>query len=184
MHPIIISPPAAQPVLLMDAKTHLRIDHQDDDAFISSLIEAATRQAEDYTGLALIERTLRQFEDGNAKSIQLYAWPFREIVEVVCYDAEGNPNTLGTEEYFLHRSDLPVLELSIANHKASNGVEIDYKTGFGQTGVDVPANINRAILMLIAHWYEFRGTVTNETRAGFMPDGWSALLAPVRRVKL
>ena len=184
MHPIIITPPAAQPVSLVDSKMHLRIDHDEEDILINSLIDAATNHVEDHTGLMLIERTVRQFEDGNSPSVKLKGWPFIEIVEVTHYDKQGNSQVLTASDYLLHRGDPPILEFSSGLIHECNGIEIDYKVGFGETGVDVPSNIIRAILLLIGHWYEFRGSITDDTRGGFIPDGWSTLLQPARRVKL
>ncbi len=39
-----------------------------------------------------------------------------------------------------------------------NGVEIDFSAGYGEAGTDVPDLAQRAMLMLVAHWFEFRAS--------------------------
>ena len=56
--------------------------------------------------------------------------------------------------------------------------------GYGDRGPDVPDAFRRAILMLAAHWHEFRGAVAPDDQPVSMPPGFAALLAPFRRLAL
>lgn len=51
MTPILVTPPALQPVTLDEAKLHCRIDHADDDILISAYIAAATGHLDGWTGI-------------------------------------------------------------------------------------------------------------------------------------
>ena len=51
----LVSPPAAEPVTLAEAKSHLKLDTSDEDTLIASLITAARARAEWHTGRALVE---------------------------------------------------------------------------------------------------------------------------------
>jgi hypothetical protein len=51
--------PAAEPLSLDDAKAYLRVDHGDDDTFISSLIVTSRLQVETALDLALIQQSWR-----------------------------------------------------------------------------------------------------------------------------
>ncbi len=53
----LISGPAVEPVSLLEAKTHLRVDIPDDDALISALITAARHYAETLTRRAFIAQS-------------------------------------------------------------------------------------------------------------------------------
>ena len=50
----LVTPPTGEPVSLAEAKLHLRVDVDDDDALIGSIISAARQAAETLTGRQLI----------------------------------------------------------------------------------------------------------------------------------
>ncbi len=59
MSAILLAGPAAEPLLLPEAKAFLRIVHDDDDALIAALIAAARGQIEALTRRALLSQTWR-----------------------------------------------------------------------------------------------------------------------------
>ncbi len=185
----ILTPPEANPVSLPQIKRHLRIDHAEDDEYLIEIAEAATLHVEALIGQSLITRTVRQFVDTvpASRSIPLEAWPINNVQEVRGYDLEGNPNLISADHYMLDNRMDPaalVLNTNVNFNAFSNGLEIDLVIGYGETGVDIPSNITRAILVLIAHWYEFRGTLPAGDETALIPDGLNVLLAPVRKVHL
>ncbi len=90
------------------------------------------------------------------------------------------------DAYRLDRSDPVSLELSPdwPASAAQNGLEIDLVVGFGDLGVDVPDTLKRAILLLVAHWYEFRGAVPPSQQPVSLPPGFDRLVAAYRGVRL
>jgi uncharacterized phiE125 gp8 family phage protein len=50
----LVTAPAGEPITLLEAKQHLRVDVDDDDALIGSLITAARQAAETLTGRQLM----------------------------------------------------------------------------------------------------------------------------------
>lgn len=184
-----LSPPHGLPVTMTQIKEHLRIDHDNDDDYLSELAQAATTYVEAYLSQNLINRTVRQYEDGfsDTRSVRLMALPFREVVSVTVYDENGMPQELNSEAYTVRRNahiNEVIFAKSVEFSATQNGIEIDYISGFGESGPDVPSNIIRALLVLIAHWYEFRGMVSAGDETAIIPKGIQTLLAPMRQVNL
>ncbi len=181
--------PKAMPVTLPQIKRHLRLDHDQDDEYLVELTQAATLHVEATIGHFLINRTVRQYIDTMpaSRSIFLEAWPVKHITEARGFDVNGDINIFNTENYRLdNRMDPPalIINTNISFNAFSNGIEIDMVVGYGDTGFDVPSNITRAILVLIAHWYEFRGAFIKGNETSHIPEQLNSLLNPVKRVRL
>lgn len=184
-----LAPPETAPVTLAQVKQHLRIDHNEDNDYLDELIEAARLHVEAVSGHALIARSLRQYVDdiSLSRTARLEAWPVQDIETVTAYNATGEAVTLAPNQYRLLRTGDGVsfvLGDDVALSDFQNGLEIDFSAGHGESGVDVPSNITRAILVLIAHWYEYRGTLAPGQETAIIPAGLDKLLAPVKRVRL
>ena len=71
-----------------------------------------------------------------------------------------------------------------ASGQSINGIEIDFIAGFGDAGPDVPDGLRRAILLLVAHWYEFRAAVGPQDQPVGYPPGYDRLIAGWRQRRL
>ncbi len=185
----LISAPQLEPINLAEAKAHLRIDHSHEDPLISSTMTAARYYAETASGQKFITQSWRQYETCMAdnRRIALRLRPVQSISAVTIYDQEGNPSILSSNDFELVRGSEPALlqfSSSISTAQAANGVEIDMVVGMGDFGIDVPDTIKRAILMLTAHWYEFRGAVDPRDQPVSIPSGFDALVSPFREMRL
>ena len=72
----------------------------------------------------------------------------------------------------------------VSTSKAVNGIEINFRAGFGDTGVDVPDGLKRAILLLVTFWFENRGTGHGETAERVWPEGYERLISRWRTMEL
>ena len=61
-------------------------------------------------------------------------------------------------------------------------VQIEMLAGYGTDWDDLPDDLAHAVLMLAAHFYEFRYDMNGS--AGTLPGGVVALISPYRRVRL
>ncbi len=183
---VLIEPPALEPVTLGEAKTHLRVDGSSEDSLILSLIGAARTHVEAETGLALIPQPWRRHGEcvGADRALTLPRHPVRQIVEVTVYDAEGAPVVLAGSQYRLDALARPARLTLEPQVDASNGVDADFTAGFGDTGVETPEPLKRAMLMLVAHWYEFRGAFRPADQPVSIPPGFDRLIAHYRRMSL
>ena len=184
-----IAEPALEPVTVVDARNWLRISHISEDATIADLISAARQDVEHQTGHSLISQQWRMTFDNwpDTDMIELPRGPVTGILAVTVYAANGTPTLMLTSDYLLDIRSNParlLFEKRSAPGRRMNGVEIDFSAGFGPTGTSVPDTLNRAILMLVAHWYEFRGAFRASDQPVSYPDSYLPLMRPYRKVRL
>lgn len=177
--------PTAEPVTLAEAKAHLRIGHDSEDALIGGLIRAATAEVESRTGTALIEQAWRLALDEIPGSgvIRLRRHPVREVLSVTVYGPDGEAMLVDPASCQLDRTGRPA-RLLVAEPprpvRVMNGIEVDFSAGFGEAGPDVPDVLKRAVLVLVAHWYEFRAAYRSEDQPVSEPAGFDRLIAAYR----
>lgn len=181
--------PAVEPVSLAEAKAQLRVAHDSEDDFISGLLRAAREEVERATGTALIDQTWRLALDAWPASLTVLIRrpPVRQILSVTVYGAEGEASVLNPATYQLDGASRPA-RLYFSQRpdpqQAMNGIEIDFTAGFGEAGTDVPDLPKRAIMMLVAHWYEFRTAFGPASQPVSFPEGYERLVAAYREVRL
>lgn len=205
MQSILIAPPAAEPVTLAEARAWLRVDTNDEDAAIASLIAAARMLVEAATRRALVTQSWRVILDawpavGGEGSWSILATrpnpapseivvplaPIQSVSAVRVYDAAGQPQTLGSAIYRLvgapERARLVFAAPPPRPGAAAAGIEIDLVAGYGDPS-DTPAALRHAILALVSWWFDDRGDVAS-IDANNMPPRVAALVAPFRRGRL
>ncbi len=186
MPSLLLTAPAAEPLTLAEAKSFLRVEHNDDDAVIASLITAARLHVESETRRALITQSWRMVRDAWPDNgwIAVTPTPLHSLIAARVYDAEGTAHALDLQHFVL---DLAASALAFAPWslaapgRAKAGIELDLSVGFGAAGSDVPEPLRQAIRMLVAHWYENRG-VTGQSAP--LPVSVASLIAPYRTVSL
>jgi uncharacterized phiE125 gp8 family phage protein len=187
---VLATPPSVEPVSLAEAKTHLRIDHDAEDALITSLIITSRLHVEAALGLALITQgwSLRLDRWPDDDVVVLPIRPVQSVEAVRVADGDGAFDDVAAETYSVDgQSNPPRLAPAGVWPKpgtAVQGIEIAFSAGYGDQPEDVPQPIRQALLMLIAHWYEHREPVAIGTPAARIPDTISALLSPYRTVRL
>jgi uncharacterized phiE125 gp8 family phage protein len=189
MTPQLLTPPATEPVLLDEAKDYLRIDHDDEDELVESLIRAARHLVEAASGQMLIHQDWR---------LSLSAWPVMgrlrlplepldAILAARVFDAGGAAQPLALSTLAIDAGSRPPAILTVGAvpqpGRALNGIEIDVRVGHGASRAEVPPPLRHAVLRLMAHWFENRGDATDE-RVAAMPGDVTALTAPWRRARL
>ncbi|WP_173931135.1 head-tail connector protein [Chelativorans sp. Marseille-P2723] len=174
--------PTVEPVSLAEAKAHLRVAHDSEDALISDLVRTARQEVEQMTATALIHQCWRLVLDDwpQEEVVLLKRKPVREILSVTVFDADGAGSVMAPDAYQLDAASTPA-RLHLADRPtpglALNGIEIDFSAGFGEAGTDVPDLLKRAMLLLVAHWYEFRGAFGPDSQPVSVPDEYRRLLA-------
>lgn len=181
--------PAGEPVTLADAKAQLRIAHDSEDGLIGGLIRAARAEVEAQTGMALIDQSWRLALDcwPHDGLVRLRRHPVKQILSVTVYGEEGEGAVLDPAGY---EADLVTRPARLhfvsppAPERRLNGIEVDFTAGFGEAGTDVPDQLKRAVLVLVAHWYEFRAVFGAQDQPVSIPPGFDRLIAGYRTGRL
>lgn len=186
----VTSAPATEPVTYTEAKAHLRLEHDLDQTYVTTLITAAREHVEEICSRGLIsqtwEATLDAFPCG--AEIELPKGPLISITSVIYVDENGTNQTLATTEYAADTLSVPG-KVRLKYGKSWPGtrdqwdaVKVTYVVGWA-TASAVPAAIKQAMLLLISQMYEHRtpeivGTIVSPVK--FAVD---ALLIPYRLVR-
>jgi uncharacterized phiE125 gp8 family phage protein len=182
MKRILLEAPAVEPVLLAEAKEHLRLDGSSEDTVLSALIAAARVAVEGQTRRVLITQKWRAFvepwpEDG----VTLPVVPAKGVDALRAIDADGNATVLDPESYEFDPADGSV---TIDPVEGAVRYEIDFTAGYGASGMDVPQPLRQAIRLLVTHWFEHRSAVILGESSAAPPFGYLELISPYRRFSL
>lgn len=162
--------PLTEPVSLSEAKLHLRVDIEDDDAYIVGLISAAREWVESYLDRSLVYTQWTMRLDKFPPEIELPRPPMAlagtHTATVVTYTLESQAtSTLATSEYRVDRHSTPgVIRKTYAGTWPAhlhdqNSISVTWWAGYGEDGTKVPRAIRNAMLLLVGHWYESRSAV-------------------------
>ncbi|HMN72456.1 MAG TPA: head-tail connector protein [Rhodoblastus sp.] len=205
MQALLIAPPAAEPVTLAEAKAWLRVDADDEDSAIASLVSAGRVLVEQATRRALVSQSWRVVLDAwpNAGAdggwtllstrpaampaeVALPLAPVQSVAAIRVYDSLGQPQTLPTASWRLvgapERARIVFAGAPPQPGATTAGVEIDLVAGYGDPP-DTPAPLRHAILALVSYWFDNRGDVAS-TDTNNLPPRAAALVAPFRRGRL
>ena len=187
MSAFLLMPPASEPLTLDEAKQFLRVEHDDDDALIASLIVAARAQVESVARCALIAQTWRFVRDAWPAEgrIVLKHGPLLSVAAARVFDGESEAVAIDIDQFVIDRAGAVIVfapwALPHPSRRAA-GIEIDVVLGFGDEAANIPEPLRQAVRLLLAHWYENRA-LAGET-GGNVPPGFAALLAHYRPVSL
>lgn len=160
----LVTPPAVTPVSLAEAKAHLRVEHDEDDAYITSLIKTVTARIDGRNGWlrrALVNQTwkleLPWFPV--ARCIALPMPPLQSVTSIKYFDHNNEEQTFAAEAYEVVKSTdegyiyLKTGESWPGTWERQGAVAITFVAGYGESGEAVPENIRHAIKIEIAGLY-------------------------------
>lgn len=166
-------PPGAEPVSLDDMKAHLRVDHAADDGLVLGMIKTAREACERVTGKSLITRSYSLFlDDFPPTFLELPKPPLVSVTQILTYDAASASTVYAAGNYFVDTASQPgrVYILSGSAFPSPgrdiNGIEIQYKAGFGIAPDDIPALFQHGIKTMAAHLYMHRSDTVDEALIG------------------
>jgi len=187
----LLAGPAEEPVSLAEAKAFLRLDADHYDGLVLTLIAAARLHVESITGRALVTQSWRLVLDAwpEDRAVTLPVSPLVSLTSVTAFDEQGDDQAVPLAQFEAPTAVTParlILPRTIAGMPALRerfGIEIDYVAGFG-AAIDVPSDLKRGVLALVAHWFEHRDAVLVAGSGAVIPPGFGQMISPYRQVRL
>lgn len=157
--------PVEEPVSRTEAKLHLRVDGNEEDDLIDSLLVTARIHCENVSRRAFVTRTCTVDLWGWHDLIALPYPPLASVVSIVYTDAAGAPHTLPSMVYGVDTHSEPGLVYLAQDQQWPADqlrdyapIRITYTAGYGDAE-DVPETYKAAIKLYLAHLYENREAV-------------------------
>lgn len=163
-----ITEPGDPVISTSDAKLHLRVDHTDEDTLIERIVDAATRQCEEYQGRAYVTQEFRLTVPRfpfYGRVIRLPRPPLQSVEKIEYLDTNHAVQELDPMKYRVNTDGLPGQVILNEGEswpdtgRAPDAVRVTYTAGYGGPA-DVPADYRAAILLMVGHLYENREVVT------------------------
>ena len=182
--------PTISPISVAEAKQHLRVDHDSDNNYISSLIKVATASAENYLRRGIMQQTRRwdgcEFPSGG------WVLDLPPLVSVSSLDytaTDGSTVTVGSSVYEVDTTSVPG-RVYLGKDQTwptpieslHDAVRLSFVTGHATSSSAVPVEYKHAIKLMVERWYEHRGEVASGSLKQ-MPHGVEALLTPTRNMR-
>lgn len=169
----LITPPAALAVDLAHAKECLRVDGDDLDASISSMIRGITVAAEHETNRAFIHQVWRVTLDAFPDAIRLDRAPTAEVLSLRYYDSANVLRTLHPADYELDNVSEPGYVVPAvgrawpSTYPRVNAVMVEYRAGYGASHEAVPANVQEYVLGMLCLTFDPPMNGADAVRANF-----------------
>jgi uncharacterized phiE125 gp8 family phage protein len=163
-----------EPISLAEAKSHLRVDFSDDDAYITALISVARDYAEGYQKRSLGTCTLELTQDYFTNPIYLEEGPVQSVTSVSYTRLDGTIGTVPNTSYILTVDGklVPKSFWPVDSLQNADAVKVVYTAG--PTAID--PSTKQGMLLLIGHWYEYREPVLSGKTVANLPFSAKQLL--------
>lgn len=173
-----------EPVSLDEQKAHLRLDIDDDDAYIAGCVTAARKWVEGQTRRAIMPQTWDYIIDynwpvkGGISQIDLPLNPVTSVTSITYIDTSGSEQTLDSANYTVAARTHGSFIVAAYNvtwpsvRWVPAAITVRFVAGDAD---EIPQELHRAVMILAGHYYEVRETAI-ET-----PAAVEALISPYRK---
>lgn len=148
-------------------KDHLRLgtgfaDSGMQDGLLEGYLRSAMAAIEGRTGKALLTRqfklTLQDWRDGSEQALPVA--PVSAVISVKLFNLANAETTVASDRFRLvqdtHRPKVSATGFVLPAVPTEGRVEIIFNAGFGETWTAVPADLQQAVYLLAAQYYENR----------------------------
>lgn len=184
-------PDAALPV--EEFKAHLRLgtsfgQENAQDEVLNGFLRAAMAAVEARTGKILITRpfswSLTFWRDLDAQVLPVA--PISVLTRLSTLSRDGSQTEIAPDQYWLERDSsrprLRSVSASLPLISQGGSAVVEFEAGYGTTWDALPADLRQAVLLLAAHYYEYRHETSLSD--GCMPFGVSSLIERYKTLRL
>lgn len=184
-------PDAALPV--EEFKAHLRLGTsfgQDtaQDEVLNGFLRAAMAAIESRTGKILMTRSfswsLTFWRERDSQVLPVA--PIAALTRLATVSRDGSDTEVEGSRYWLERDSqrprLRAVGACLPVIPQGGSAVIGFEAGYGQTWQDLPPDMRQAVLLLAAHYYEYRDETSLSD--GCMPFGVSSLIARYKVMRM
>jgi uncharacterized phiE125 gp8 family phage protein len=193
----LITATTEEPVSLADAKAHLRLEHELDDAVVLSLVKAARQYLEEACWRGFCLQTWERTESCFPADVCLpferqgLKLPMGNLVSVTSLkyiDPDGVERTAVAGTDYVVDSDNVPGRVRLAYGKSWPSVRSQWdavrcRYVVGWAAADVPQPLKQALLLLVSQMYEHRTPEVTGTIVTSVQFAVNALIAPYRLVR-
>lgn len=183
-----VEEPTELPIELEDLKQHLRILHDRDDEYVTSLAHAAVSLVEKDCNIGIMPQTWELRVDSPFDlPIALPRGPVQSIESVAYIDEDGQEQVLATSAYRIAESQparvYGTVDVDWPTVRAEqDALRIRFVVHYPSDGASpptyaVPASIKHAIRLLVTQWYQTRSSVTVGSTTNELPFSLRTLLS-------
>ena len=163
-HISVVTPPAVEPINIVDVRKFIRVNFTTDDQIIETLMKSARDWMERYLRRALITQTIRLDLDWGPAWVELPRPPLQSVVSVECVGLNGAIFTADPASYYvIPEARLIGLQPSSVwpVHITPAGWRCTFIAGYGDTPDTIPSQIISSMWNIVAAMYDNRGDLSS-----------------------
>jgi uncharacterized phiE125 gp8 family phage protein len=160
-----LTPPAGEPITLEQAKSALRVDHDEDDAWLQSLITAARQRIEHEANRLFLRQSVESLRDGFYCGARVSAGTLLLLPGIVSTVAalevlqDGSYVAVDPALYDVDTARVPARVVPVSPYswpshdRRPNAVRLTFDAGYATTAA-IPEQWLRPLYFLVSHWYK------------------------------
>ena len=167
--------PVSEPITLAQAKNYLKVDFDDDNDLITSLIASARVRLEKYAGVAMSARTLQVVAYVD-EFIELPYAPLNNITKVEYWD-NGTWVEMSIGDYYILGTTYKKIYM-VANNR------MEYRFTYTCGYTTIPQPMITALYKLIADLYDYRESSVEDSKPNSNITSAYELIKPYKRISI
>ncbi|MBC9245152.1 hypothetical protein H4P12_00120 [Paracoccus sp. 11-3] len=162
--------------MLAEAKSLARVMHDDEDADLYRMVNAAALEAEELAQIALLHQTVRVTLDGWPRGSS-FALPIAPLLDWSTVQITADDTAF--EDFSVITGQRPAIRAT--GPRPCGVVVIEYQAGFGADGTDLPADLRQAVLDQVVAYFDARGP--GDPKAVALSPHFVRIVGRYRRVR-